>query len=420
MLEKIKKISPKKLFFLVAIVYLLSSLVQVSLTAENKVSGIFIGMPRIYTGDEPGYLLSVFSLVNDSDLHMSNNIQNAQNGGCDQGATYAGKKIGLDLALNPLQGFEDYPRRPVGLPVTAAVFLMPFKNTCLLETFSVWLSLLSVVFGLMFFYFLAKRFFPKHAVFFTLALAFATPLWHYSRTFWTEPWTFLLLTASLYFLLAKENHFLSALTVCFATLFNYALFIPLGVFSLKIIWDKKGSSAIAFFVPVVFTVLLAVIFNLRIFGSFLDPRMTGAPAGNFVLGLFSIFFQPNSGILFSFPAFLFFLFAFGVSKNKKQLLFPFFLVISFILFYANVEWVLYGTGGWGFRYIAPFFSPIFLVIGEWFEKQKGATSKNIFLLVIFISFLISAQAAFLAPLLVNNPPWFLIQYLLSNFASRVI
>jgi hypothetical protein len=97
-----------------------------------------------------------------------------------------------------------------------------------------------------------------------------------------------------------------------------------------------------------------------------------------------------------------------VSKNKKQLLFPVALVVSFILFYSSLDWIVFGTGGFGFRYLLPLYAAVFLVLGLWFGKEKNFLIKKLFYVCLFVSLLVNAQAAFFAPLLVANPPWFLI------------
>ncbi|UCH12391.1 MAG: hypothetical protein JSW18_00095, partial [Candidatus Omnitrophota bacterium] len=142
------------LLLLIGIIYLFPMFVQFSFTRDDRIESVSLSMPRILTGDVPHYLVMVYSLVEDKDLCLKNNYEDARYKGANSvgfsfryrpfpyhHVRYINKKTGDWYATSELfnqEGrlpgkenidlteFEEYPVHPPGLPLLAALFLWPF------------------------------------------------------------------------------------------------------------------------------------------------------------------------------------------------------------------------------------------------------------------------------------------------------
>lgn len=83
----VDKVVEKKLFILIILLlYLLPLFIQVSFDEEFHLEEVYIGLPGVLSGDEPHYLVVTTSLINDHDIYVENNYDNAYyNAGCDVG-----------------------------------------------------------------------------------------------------------------------------------------------------------------------------------------------------------------------------------------------------------------------------------------------------------------------------------------------
>jgi hypothetical protein len=76
----------------------------------------------------------------------------------------------------------------------------------------------------------------------------------------------------------------------------------------------------------------------------------------------------------------------------------------YALFWAQAPWIVFGTGGFSFRYLAPLLPIMLVPIGFFLENNKSALLRKCFFALLVISLVVNAVAA-LSPLLVNNAPW---------------
>jgi hypothetical protein len=182
-----------------------------------------LGLARVHSGDEPHYLVQVSSLVRDGDLDISNNYEWAAAGEDDAGLIFRGQPLQRHMSALTKGGFVTWseyyrtegwkpgagrrtqpPRihgkgtppkfryswHPEGIALLLAPVWAVAGSTTLLEPAVVFGSALATLVAVWAFYLLAG-FFTKDRLVLSLALFatfLGTPLWHYSRAVFTEPY----------------------------------------------------------------------------------------------------------------------------------------------------------------------------------------------------------------------------------------
>jgi hypothetical protein len=183
-----------------------------------------VGFARVYSGDEPHYLIQIKSLVRDHDLDISNNYEWAGVGADDAGKGFRGEQLERHTAAQangrtviwsdyfskdrwkkkadgswppaPLhEGRTDPPTfrysiHPEGIALLLLPIWLAVGDSPLLEPVAILFSGIITLLGLFFFRSLASRF-TSDALSIKLALVatfLGTPLWHYGRTLFTEPY----------------------------------------------------------------------------------------------------------------------------------------------------------------------------------------------------------------------------------------
>lgn len=157
----------------------------------------FASRPAIIGGDEPHYALMAHSLAVDGDIQLSDDYREVELGSPAAGRKIAGKR--LDRHLIEREGRLVFAH-PVGLPllvlplVAALHVISPSAPPdLLLGFFGLAVTYLALLAG---WDLLARELGDRRgAGFIALAFYFSTPLWFYSRTFFTEPyiWAFAVL-----------------------------------------------------------------------------------------------------------------------------------------------------------------------------------------------------------------------------------
>ena len=127
-----------------------------SIATIDKASWNF-GWPRVYSGDEPHYLLQLNSLVEDGDLDLRNNYDAVDRGGAQAGKLAAGMKLDRHTSwyhngkyyehvtwnletetveatsVGVPQAAGEYSRHPPGMAWLLWPFARPFRGTTLVE-----------------------------------------------------------------------------------------------------------------------------------------------------------------------------------------------------------------------------------------------------------------------------------------------
>ncbi|HWB14524.1 MAG TPA: hypothetical protein VG826_35195 [Pirellulales bacterium] len=160
--------------------------------------------PRVWSGDEPHYLLMLNSLISDGDLDLRNNYAALWQGSQQAGLLFAGTPLdhhtkwyegnrlvtwgGGASSTHPPS--HEYSWHPPGLPLLLAPLLRPLHDTRWVEPAAVACTALTTLAGLGFFCLLVRGYLPDEMpVWPAAAVAFlGTPLWHYTRTLYCEPY----------------------------------------------------------------------------------------------------------------------------------------------------------------------------------------------------------------------------------------
>ncbi|MBI4140398.1 hypothetical protein HY485_01030 [Candidatus Woesearchaeota archaeon] len=209
------------------------------------------------TGDEPHYYITLYSLVNDNDFFLTNNYNNAH---YDNGSDLGLKKHNtferhtrlfnslnktiinipfidathLNASYFPSRdsSMKEISGHPIGLPLFAFIFLWPFRNTPALEHLSIYLTLFFSLAGISAFYSLMLFYHQNRqkAGLFTLILALGTQYWHYSKTFWAEPYLSSFLIIAWYLVVVKKStssYLLSGFLLGFGFLIKYPFLLTI-------------------------------------------------------------------------------------------------------------------------------------------------------------------------------------------------
>lgn len=260
------------------------------------------GAPRVASGDEPHYLVYLHSILEDGDLELANNYESVHKGSDQAGLLAQGgnldhhviwyvgdrrvfwyeifgewgkdaeghptplPKPGTDPALLPK---TERPWNSPGLPLLLAPFFYPVKGTSLYEHLAVVLSFLAVVVATFFWRSLAGLLTEdRRIVNAGLVLAFlGTPVWHYTRSFFSEPYLVCLVTGS-YALALAHRRFIPAGVFAGMTIFIKPIaglmLVPIGVLLLA---QNRRSEAIRFAAPVAAFIAANLVMNAMLYGS---------------------------------------------------------------------------------------------------------------------------------------------------------
>ncbi len=453
-------------FLLLFFLYLIPTFIKVDFDDAFQVSDISFGLPGILSGDEPHYFVATTSLINDHDYFVENNYDNALLGGCDLGyrlinnthqsvgrhimlynpdkkiltALNAESNYNIETYDNDLEKlfstynvttFLQVPSRPLGLPVFSTFFLWPFKEMCIIEHAAIYITVLVSLIGILFFYCISTYYIElfngkkskKLAIFFTVIFALATPLWHYSKTYFTEPYLATCLLGAYYYFFVKKKSVISGffLGVGFSMKYPFGIFIWL--FALLGCLEKQWKRVVYFCLGALLPVIATFYYNWTLTGSIFLARSVYLTYFDYYLtGSIAALVDPIFGIL-PFAPFLVFAFLGGyvLYRKDKKFFFQFMLlIIPYFVFWGGLSLTPVGGGGaYASRYQLPLIGLLSILCLVWYIHNKSIILQRIFFFLVFVSFLINIQAAFIYILFWNNPPWILVTTLMTEW-KRVI
>jgi hypothetical protein len=255
--------------------------------------------PRLIGGDEPHYALMASSLAFDRDLDLAPDYRAVADGrSAGAGLAFRGRALEPHLLE---RGGREVPSHPVGLPLLAAPLLLlaaaarlPGLPDSVLLTLSVTVTLagLLALRG-------ALRAWLGNARLATLlagATFFATPLWFYGRTFFTEPYLWSLAAVAVWLLIRERP--LAAGLLLGLTLVIKESAILLVVPVLLGAWRFRGRRALAR--TCLGPALAAAAFvarNLLLYGSGPVAFFQPFRLGDFASGLAGTLVDPAHGLL---------------------------------------------------------------------------------------------------------------------------
>jgi len=330
----------------------------------------YFSPPIVFSGDSPHYLVIVHSIIEDFDLDVANNYAQARSGDFDLGIRY--RRFELDRHAEAAGSGEQYSLHPPYMPMVLAVFAWPFRGTAWVEPVSIWVTMAA---GLGAVFILGRL----AGVQGWLLLAFATPLWCYSRDLWTEPWT----AATWAALLVFRNPW-ALFGIAFAgVLLRYPFSLVVLIAGLVFLWKGERTRAVALVAGAGLSLVVGFLVAQYVYAetghfSLLHAgyHVAGSGSGehSFLLapfrlqlsGLYGLLVDPGKGLLM-FSPFL----AWGLWRFPKGgiLYLPAIGYFLLIAFYS--EWG--GGSTFSARYLVPMLPVTVLGVSE--EKPRAVVFK---------------------------------------------
>lgn len=261
----------------------------------------FATRPALIGGDEPHYALMAHSIARDGDFELRDDYAEVAAGSAAAGRKQAGRA--LDPHLRGA-GQKEIFAHPLGLPLIAAPLVALLGLVApgappdlLLGVLGLGVTFLGLVAG----WRLLATYLgsPRDAAFVAFGGYFSSPLWFYSRTFFTEPYTW----AWAVLAVAAAVGGRTALASCFLALtlaMKETALLLVAPILLAVLWLRGARAAAVLAVgPAIFGLLFGVK-NLLLTGSPFTtfyPFLLGAPLEG-ALGLLA---APDRGLLWFAP-----------------------------------------------------------------------------------------------------------------------
>lgn len=478
-----EKLSANKLilffFGIIFLLYLLPTFIQVAFDEDLRIDTFYVGLPGIVSGDEPHYLVTTTSIINDHDYYINNNYDNAYfHGACDVGFRYINstnptiwrhiqmvapeqrrafpinmsklhednldgsyaelvKELQRDHNLTDVRQVSN---RPIGLPLFSSLFLWPFKDTCFIEQGVIYLSLVISLIGLTFFFLTCLYYLQKYrkiedkkldeydkeniylALFFTTILALCTQYWYYSKTYFTEPYLTAFLLIAYYLCFIKKQNFLPGLLIGIGFSMKYPFGIYLPLFGILILLEKEWKRILYFILGASGPIIIVFYYSWLLSGQLFNSAQAGQLFfGNYFYGIFVWTLNPTFGLLPFAPFLVFSIFGLRWlwEHDRKTCITLFLVIVPYFLFWTSYIFTQFGAGAYSARYLIPLLGFLVLLCMIWYQQNQNKILFWIFLILLVISLLINIQAAFLYPLFSNNPPWIIADILRYKW-TRVI
>jgi hypothetical protein len=301
---------------------------------------LHVGLPRVFSGDEPHYLVLINSLLLDGDLELSDNYAAVHQGATQAGLGHAGEPLddhtvwfenGVrrrwavvfetdpdewdeDDKGNPVPrlrpgqappapGHPEYSQHPPGLAFLLAPVLFPLRHTELVEPVAICCSAIAVIAGMFAFRALLRKYNPDGRwVDLVAAVTFlGTPAWHYGRTLFTEPYLLMLATGAYAAALRANRPLLAGTLIGLGMLMKPPLALLIVPLILMHVLERRWGSAAMLGLPTVASVAVLLWLNDMMFGSPWRPSQVWEPVAMWP-GLIGPLFSPTYGYLITAPA----------------------------------------------------------------------------------------------------------------------
>jgi hypothetical protein len=324
-------------FVMMSLVFVLP--LCVSGPIPNSLDSLSFGIPRIHSGDEPHFLVMVNSMINDHDSDLRNNYDDVHAGDKQAGVNFAGSSIDHQVTWytygklvrwtdvyetepgkwqkdseftpipvkraaerhHPLPAHE-YSKHPLGLALLLSPFVVWFRGTDMVEPACLICSEVFMVASLIFWCWLVSPFAANRKQIIAAAVMayFGSPLWHYGRTLFPEPYLTFFCVAAMAFALRAERYLLSGILIACGVLIEPAF----GVISIPLIIDttvrEERVDAISLAAPLVLAYGLICYWNLQQRGGYFRfPDQWEFQ--NWLVGVYGLTVSWRHGLLLSCP-----------------------------------------------------------------------------------------------------------------------
>lgn len=475
--EFIERQSTRKIvflcFLLLLLFYLLPTFIQPEYDSNLHIKKFYLGFPGVLSGDEPHYFIVTTSIINDKDFYLENNYNLAYHyGGCDLGFRYINtsnptigphiqfvdstNRIAIPTLENKtleeniqwayshynVTSFRWVSNRPIGLPFFSSLFLWPLKDTCFIEYGAIYLSVLLSYVSLIFFYYICLFYVARWrseaehetklknnkrrdiflALFFTCIFSLSTQYWHYSKTYFTEPYIASFLLMSYYLFFIKKNSFVPGVLLSFGFMMKSPFGMYLVLFWLFLLFKREWKRMLLFMLGGTPLFLGTFYYNWFLSGNIFYSAQAGHLLfGNYLEGILLWLLSPTSGLLPFAPFLIFSVLGFWNlwKKDKETVVSLSLIIFPYFFFWTSYILTQNGSGGYSSRYLVPLLGFLTLLTLSWYIDNKNKALQIFFFSLIAISFFINLQAAFLYPLFWDNPPWQLYDLLIHKI-PRII
>jgi hypothetical protein len=391
-----------------------------------------LGLPRIHSGDEPHYLVTLNSLMRDGDLDLANNYAAVHRGDIQAGKEFAGQPLDhhtvwyegaarrqwpsvFDLQTwdhdaeghpvprprpgqtPPMPGQPEISTHPPGLALILAPLLLPLRGTDWVEPAAILCSTLATILALAMFRALLWRFTSRPIVVdaVTAVTFLATPVWHYGRSLFNESFLMLFAVTAYSLTLRGKSPLLAGGAVALAMLMKptfLLLALPLLVLH---VYDRNLRAAITLAIPIVLAITVTLGLNAVLLGGPLRAVQEWQP-GSFIGGALGIFFSPERGLLITAPAIVVALLAwprFLRSFPREAGILLAGAVLNFVLFASYGSW--HGAACYSVRYMVPVLPLIFaslISLGDlsWWRSRNF---RGVVFAICVLSIVVNGRAA---------------------------
>jgi hypothetical protein len=339
-----------------------------------------IGVPLVFGGDEPHYLVLLNSVLDDGDLDLTNNYVAAQRGGLQQGRGWRGAYINRhvsywiggervlwhqlfreDGTLRPgtdpaLAALPEYPAHNVGLALLLAPLTFPFRGSWLLEPAALTIAALAVIGAMVLFAGLLRTFTDStRAVRLTVvALFLGTPIWAHARTLFAEPFLVLCVVGAFWAMLRPAPSYWAASAFLAAgTFLKPQMILLAGALLVIAATTRAWGAGLRLLALPALSIAVTLMLNHHMYGS---PLRGPFPFlyGDLMQGAAGLLFSGSHGLLSTGPVLALAFLGFP-RLLRDQPLRGTVLGTAFLTFFLlTAEWRLWEGGyGYGPRLLVP-------------------------------------------------------------------
>jgi hypothetical protein len=405
-----------------------------------------IGLPSVYNGDEPHYLLMINSILHDGDLDLKNNYRAVHQGAVQAGKRFAGallehhtfwyvngtyytgcEEFGPEKAewredksgflsprikdarlANIIEGLPEYSVHPPGLALLMAPALYFFRDSKMFEPMAIIFTGLIMVAAMIFFNHLLRAY-TNNAwtrTLLTAAVFLGSPLWYYARTLYSEGPMTLLAMATYALYISSKKIVLPGLLLGVGVLLK-PIFILLALPILfNMARNKEVRNLGRFSIAMSFGICVYFLLNYQMNGSVIK---TSQPfiIGNTLSGAWGLLTDLHWGLVLFCPALIIALPlwpAFIREYGRKAWLPAGGFLLYFIVISTYAVWR--GGDSYGPRYIVPVIPfillPLLLFLSPAYRRIRWRTGIGI--LLILLSIFINANGAIASWKFINRNP----------------
>jgi hypothetical protein len=378
-------------------------LLPLAFSSPRSTAPLHLGLPHVFSGDEPHYLVIINSVIIDGDLDLANNYVAVHNGAAQAGHDFIGSTLDHHtvwfengVRINWFRKYETNPARwdrdaeghpvprlragqappsvghaefsthPPGVVLLLAPILFPFRASQYVEPLAICCSAGAIVIAMFMFRPLARKYnINEHSINLITAVTFlGTPIWLYGRTLFNEPYLLLFTVGAYSLSLRGKSSFLSGAFIGVGMLMKPPFALLIIPLFLMYVVRRDLKSAALLMLPAL--AALAVIL-------WLDDFMFGSPwrasqdwlQGSVLAGMTGMLFSPRYGYLITAPAIIVAFAAwpgFVRAFPHDAAVLALGVTLYFLFFASYADWS--GAFAYGSRYVIPILPLVFVALAR--------------------------------------------------------